>query len=259
MSRSRVAVALLVAAACGGAGDGNAEPPAGIPRKRIEVVRTIPHDPGAFTQGLEFDGNRLFESTGLRGRSSIREVAPDTGVILRRTNLPPELFGEGLTVVGDELIQLTWTSGVARVYDRDTFALRKEHAYPTQGWGLCHDGERLVMSDGSNRLYFRNPETFALQGQVTVTQSGDPLDMLNELECVGDRVWANVFGTDWIVEIDPSSGRVQTAVDASGLLSPSERAGTDVLNGIAYREGRDTWLITGKLWPKMFEIKLVDP
>lgn len=259
MPRSLVALAFLVATACGGAGDGNAEPPAEIPRKRLEIVRTLPHDPDAFTQGLELDGDRLFESTGLRGRSSLREVALATGVVLRRTDLPRHLFAEGLTLVGDQLIQLTWTSGIARVYDRDTFALEEEHTYTTQGWGLCHDGERLVMSDGSDRLYFRDPETFALEGQVTVTQAGDPLDMLNELECVGGRVWANVFGTDWIVEIDPSSGRVTAAIDASGLLTPTERAGTDVLNGIAYREQSDTWLITGKLWPKLFEVKLVDP
>ena len=148
---------------------------------------------------------------------------------------------------------------IARVYDRDTFALRKEHTYPTQGWGLCYGRQRLVMSDGSDRLYFRDPETFALEGQVAVTQAGDALDMLNELECVGDRVWANVFGTDWIVEVDPASGRVVGAIDASGLLTPAERAGTDVLNGIAYREQSDTWLITGKLWPKIFEVELVDP
>jgi glutamine cyclotransferase len=153
------------------------------------------------------------------------------------------------------LIQLTWTSGVARVYDRATFALQRQHAYATQGWGLCHDGTRLVMSDGTSTLYFRDPTTFAQQGQVTVTQSGEPLDQLNELECVGGKVYANEWMSDWIYEIDPENGNVTAAIDASGLLTAAERTDADVLNGIAYRASSDTYFITGKFWPKLFEVR----
>ncbi len=253
-----VALCLLLVTACGGAGDGNAEPPAEIPRKQIEVLRTYPHDAAAFTQGLLVRGNQVFESTGLRGRSALREVTLATGQVVRSVELPDDLFGEGLASVGSRLIQLTWTSGIARVYDRDSFQLVDEHRYTTQGWGLCYDGARLVMSDGSSTLYFRNPTTFELQGQVQVRQAGDPLERLNELECVDGKVYANVFETDWIVEIDPESGEVTAAIDGAGLLTEAERARADVLNGLAYRAGGGTFLVTGKLWPKMFEVRFVD-
>lgn len=258
MHRFAAALAVLFVTACGGAGDGNAEPPAEIPRKKVEVVATFPHDPGAYTQGLLLLGDRLFESTGLRGRSSLREVDLATGRVERQVDLPASLFGEGLASVGSRLIQLTWTSGVARVYDRESFELVREYGYATQGWGLCHDGSRLVMSDGTSTLYFRNPNTFSLEGQIEVTQAGEPLDRLNELECVGGKIYANVFETDWIMEIDPATGAVTAAIDASGLLTPTERSRTDVLNGIAYRMGAGTFLLTGKLWPKVFEVRLVD-
>ncbi len=258
MSKLPIALFLLLVAACGGAGDGNAEPPAEIPRKQLEIVRTYPHDSQAFTQGLLVRGDQVFESTGLRGQSSLREVDLTTGQIQRRVDLPPALFGEGLASVGSQLIQLTWTAGVARVYDRDSFALVREHRYTTQGWGLCYDGSRLVMSDGSSTLYFRDPATFELQRQVEVRQAGEPLERLNELECVNGKVYANVFETDWIAEIDPASGDVTAVIDGSGLLTASERAGANVLNGIAYRAGGGTFLITGKLWPRMFEVRLVD-
>lgn len=251
-------LAILLVTACGGADNGNAEPPAEIPRKTLEVVATYPHDRTSFTQGLLLFGDRLFESTGLRGRSSVREVELATGQVKRQTNLPPTLFGEGLASVGSRLIQLTWTAGVARVYDRESFELVDEHRYSTQGWGLCNDGGRLVMSDGSSTLYFRDPITFELEGQVEVREAGEPRDRLNELECVGGKVYANVFETDWIVEIDPATGAVTAAIDGSGLLSTSERASADVLNGIAYRMGAGTFLVTGKLWPKLFEVRMVD-
>lgn len=258
MQRFAAALGVLLVTACGGAGNGNAEPPAEIPRKRVEVVATYSHDPEAFTQGLLLMGDRIFESTGLRGRSSLREVDLATGEVRRRVDLPPTLFGEGLASVGSQLIQLTWTSGTARVYDRESFELVREHSYATQGWGLCNDGTRLVMSDGSSTLYFRDPNSFALEGQIEVLQSGQPRDRLNELECVGGKIYANVFETDWIVEIDPSTGAVTSAIDASGLLPAAERNRAGVLNGIAYRMGAGTFLLTGKLWPKMFEVQFVD-
>lgn len=255
-SRPVAILALILATACGGAPDGNAEPPADVPRRSLEVVRTYPHDPAAWTQGLLARGERIFESTGLRGQSTLREVELQTGRVRRSVDLPPDLFGEGLALADDELIQLTWTSGVARVYDRETFELLREHRYTTEGWGLCHDGTRLVMSDGTSNLYFRDPGTFELQGQIQVRQAGEPLDDLNELECVDGKVYANVWQTDWIVEIDPGTGEVTAAIDASGLLAEDERPGADVLNGIAYRSLTDTFLLTGKRWPRLFEVKI---
>lgn len=246
----------LLATACGGSSDGSAQPPESVPRKSLEIVATYPHDPGAFTQGLLVQGERVFESTGLRGRSTLREVTLRTGEVRRSVDLPASLFGEGLALVDGELIQLTWTAGVARVYDAESFDLVREHRYATQGWGLCYDGTRLVMSDGTTRLYFRDPKTFALLGQVEVRRGGEPLDDLNELECVDGRVLANVLGSDWIYEIDPASGEVTAAIDASGLLSEEERARTDVLNGIAHRPETGTFLLTGKLWPRLFEVRI---
>jgi len=256
--RAVVTLATLLATSCGGS-NGNAAPPADIPRKRLEVVRSYAHDPTAWTQGLLVRGNRVFESTGLRGRSTLREIDLATGDVARRVDLPGNLFAEGLASVGDRLIQLTWTSGIARVYDRQTFDLEREHRYTGEGWGLCYDGTRLVMSNGSSRLFFRDPETFELRGEVEVRQSGEPLDRLNELECVNDRVYANVLSSDWIYEIDPETGAVTAAIDASGLLGDAERANADVLNGIAYRAGGDTFLVTGKFWPRLFEVRFVPP
>ncbi|MDG2304158.1 MAG: glutaminyl-peptide cyclotransferase [Candidatus Binatia bacterium] len=252
--RLLAALSILIATACG-AGDGNAEPPSDIPRKTLEIVRSYPHDRTAWTQGLLLEDGAMYESTGLRGRSTLREVDLVTGGTRRSIDLPAGLFAEGLASVGGQLIQLTWTSGVARVYDRATFALERQHSYATQGWGLCHDGARLVMSDGTSTLYFRDPTTFARQGQVTVTQAGKPLKQLNELECVGGKVYANKWMSDWIYEIDPQNGNVTAAIDASGLLTATERAEADVLNGIAYRASSDTYFITGKFWPKLFEVR----
>ncbi len=250
-------LAALVTMACGVATDGSAADADGEVRHRLEIVDSYPHDPNAYTQGLLVRGRRLFESTGLRGRSTLREVDLDSGRVRRSVDLPPSLFGEGLALVDDRLIQLTWTSGIARVYGVEDFELRREFRYETQGWGLCFDGLRLVMSDGTDQLYFRNPETFALEGRIGVHRKGVPLERLNELECVGDRVYANVFGSDWIYEIDPENGGVTAAIDASGLLDENERASTDVLNGIAYRAQTDTFLLTGKLWPRLFEVRFV--
>ena len=226
-------------------------------RLRVEIQAVFPHDRGAFTEGLVWNQGPLYESTGLNGRSSLLEADLASGQVLRSVSLEPALFGEGLAQVGDRLIQLTWQQGIARVYDRMSFERIGEFFYSGEGWGLCYDGQRLVMSDGSATLFFRDSETFELIGHVPVTLDGQPISQLNELECVSGEVYANVWLTDRIVRIDPLSGRVDADIDASGLLTREERPGTDVLNGIAYRPEQDDFLITGKFWPHVYEVRFV--
>lgn len=230
---------------------------------RAEEVARYPHDGNAFTQGLVWHDGALFESTGLYGRSSLRRVRLSDGEVEAIRYLPDDVFGEGLARVGDELVQLTWRAGSAYRWPVDGFERGEPpletHAYEGEGWGLCYDGQRLVMSDGSDALTFRDPETFAVLDTVTVTLDGEPLPRLNELECVGGDVWANVWYEDRIVRIDPEGGRVTAWLDLSGLLSDEERArlGPDaVLNGIAWRETSETLLVTGKLWPVLIELRL---
>jgi glutaminyl-peptide cyclotransferase len=228
-------------------------------RLGVQVLNVYPHDTQAFTQGLLLHEGKLYESTGLAGPSisSVREVEPSTGQVIRRVNLPTPLFGEGLARVGERLIQLTWQDQVAFVYDLATFETLGQFNYDTEGWGLCRDGSRLIMSDGTPTLYYRDPTTFAVLGQIGVTLNGQPLAALNELECVGSLVYANVWLTDRIVAIDKDSGVVVAEIDASGLLTLAERLAADVLNGIAHKPDTDTFLMTGKLWPKLFEVRLV--
>lgn len=226
-------------------------------RLKVKVLSTRPHDPGAYTQGLLFANGVLFESTGLNGRSSLREVDPKTGKVWRRVEVPRQYFAEGLALADNRLIQLTWQNGVAFVYNPMTFQKVGELRYNGEGWGLCYDGKRLVMSDGSDLLLFRDPKTFAPQGQVNVTLAGQPVYQLNELECVSGVIYANVWQTDDILRIDPKTGRVTAVIDASGLLSAQEAQQAEVLNGIAYDPAKKTFLLTGKLWPKMFEVELV--
>ena len=236
--------------------DGGREPVGGA-QLRPEVLAELPHDPAAFTQGFEIDGGVLYEGTGLEGRSQLRELDPDTGAVRRSVPLPGQLFGEGITVVGDRIWQLTWRDGVALEWDRATLTLRREVPLEGEGWGLCDDGGgRLVRSDGTDRLRFHDPVTFAEQGSVAVTLDGAPVTQLNELECVGGQVWANVWQTDRIVRIDPATGQVTAVVDAAGLLDPARRAAADVLNGIAAVPGGDgEFLVTGKLWPVTFRVR----
>lgn len=232
---------------------------------QAEVVARHPHDPAAFTQGLLWHDGALFESTGLYGASSLRRVDLATGRVEEIRYLDENLFAEGLARVDDELIQLTWRAGLAFRWPSSGFGRgdppRDTHEYRGEGWGLCFDGEHLVMSDGSARLTLRDAADFGVVRTVEVTEDGEPLDALNELECVEGAVWANVWYEDRIVRIDPEGGRVTATVDLSNLLSEEERAGLAegaVLNGIAWRDESDTLLVTGKLWPSLFEIRLVD-
>jgi glutamine cyclotransferase len=226
-----------------------------------EVVTSFAHDPGAWTEGLLIDDSgRLFESTGIEGSSSVREVDRTTGQVLRSAAPPDAAYGEGLAVVGDQLLQLTWRDGVALAWEADTFELVGSHRYTGEGWGLCADGSRLVMSDGSATLTFRDPATFEATGSVDVTAAGQPVVKLNELECVDGAVWANVWETPYIVRIDPGSGMVTGVLDMTGLAVPDPAASDPgaVLNGIAYDPERDTFLVTGKLWPTMYEVRIRD-
>ena len=222
------------------------------------MLAEIPHDTTAFTEGFEIDDGVLYESTGLEGRSQLRALDPSTGAVRRVVPLPGQLFGEGLTVTGDRIWQLTWRDGVVLAWDRATLTLRDRVPLDGEGWGLCRDdahGGRLVRSDGTARLRFHDPGTFAEQGSVEVTLDGTPLTQLNELECAGGAVWANVWQTDRIVRIDPADGHVTAVVDAAGLLDPARRGGTDVLNGIAAVPGTDEFLLTGKWWPTTFRVR----
>ncbi|MFB9728905.1 glutaminyl-peptide cyclotransferase [Haloechinothrix salitolerans] len=228
-------------------------------RLRAQVLETLPHDTNAFTQGYEIAHGVLYESTGRVGKSWVRAVDTTTGEELARVALPPPLFGEGITVVEDSLWQVTWQNGIAIRRDADTLAERERVEYSGEGWGLCHQAEeeRLVMSDGSGTLTFRDPETFTETGSVRVRSGGERVDRLNELECVNGTVYANVWQTDTILRIDVGEGTVTGEIDASGLLEPSEQATADVLNGIAAIPGSEYFFLTGKLWPKTFRVRFV--
>jgi len=248
-----------VAASPGASSIASAAP---IARLRYEVVARRPHDSSAWTQGLLFDADgRLFEGTGITGESSVRELDPVTGAVLRSTLTPDGMYGEGLALVGDRaLVQITWQDGVATMYDKESFTVLDTFRYSGQGWGLCFDGRRLVMSDGTGTLTFRDPATFAVLGTVEVTAGRQPVIDLNELECVDGAVWANLWETDWIVRIDPVTGAVTGALDTTGLLvpHPRERVAGAWPNGIAKVPGTDTWLLTGKLWPQMIEVRITE-
>jgi glutaminyl-peptide cyclotransferase len=219
---------------------------------KIEAV--YPHDSGAFTQGLEVFEGKLYESTGLNGRSTVRRVELTTGVVEKNHALEQSLFGEGMTRVDRTLIQLTYTTGAAIVYDIDTFAEIKRFTYMGQGWGLCYDGTDLLMTNGSDKLVFRDPATFEVRREVTVRLNGTAVDSLNELECVGSLVYMNQWKTDNIFRVDKASGNVLTTIDGSMLLTAEEKKNADVLNGIAYDASKRRFYLTGKNWPKLFEV-----
>jgi len=233
--------------------------PSPVEHLKVKVLATHPHDVQAYTQGLVWHGGRLYESAGNYGSSSLREVNPATGEVLRFVPVAPRYFAEGLALVGDRLIQLTWRESTAFVYGLAKLDPQGQIPYTGEGWGLCSDGRRLIMSDGSDRLTFRDPATFTPQGGVNVSENGGPVLNLNELECVDGAVYANVWQTDRILRIDPATGRVTAEIDAAGLLTPEESAKADVLNGIAWRPDTKRFYITGKNWPKLFEVVFERP
>ena len=220
------------------------------------VVNTYPHDDEAFTQGLLYSDGALLESTGLWGESTLRRVVLETGQVVQSIDLHPGVFAEGLALWQDRLLQLTFQQSTCVIWDADTFAAIGTFAYAGQGWGLTHDGRRLIMSNGSSALTFRDPDTFAAIDSVVVTDAGAPVDMLNELEWIRGEVFANRWLTDRIARIDPDTGDVIAWIDLAGLLDPVP-PGADVLNGIAWDDGGERLFVTGKYWPSLFEIELV--
>lgn len=224
---------------------------------KVEVVKEYPHDTGAYTQGLFFDGGRFWESTGQFGESSFREVELATGKVLSKMDFQRKYFGEGSVMLNGKLFILTWTNKVAFVYDAATLEYKQTYSYPREGWGLTTDGESLIASDGSSRLYFMTDE-FRQERVVNVTMDGRPVRYLNELEYIDGKVWANVYTTDMIVIINPEDGKVEAQIDCSGLLPRKLRTpSTDVLNGIAYNPADGKIYLTGKYWPRLYEIRLL--
>lgn len=255
------ALAVGVAAACGNGGDdtppNETETPMGPPAPviAVEQVRSYPHDSTAFTQGLVWRGGRLYESTGRYGQSSLRIVELETGNVLQRVPLGQQYFAEGLAAVGDSLYQLTWKEGVAFIWNPGDLTQIGQVQYSGEGWGLTSDGRRLIVSDGSSYLTFVNPVTFQVDTTLRVTDGGRPVDQLNELEWVRGEVWANVWHTQRIARIDPATGRVTGWLDLAALI-PAVTDPEAVLNGIAYDEQANRLLVTGKLWPRLYEIRI---
>lgn len=257
--RISVGAGLIAAGALLGGGSASAD--GATPVYRIRVVHTYPHDRGAFTEGLFYRDGWLYESTGLEGRSEVRKVRLETGAVVQSRPIPPSLFGEGIVDWKDRLYELTWRSQVGFVYDIASLTPIARFGYVGEGWGLTRDRRRLIMSDGTSELRFLDPDTLKELGRVRVTDEGRAIDNLNELEFVKGEVLANVWRTDRIARIDPKSGRVKGWIDLSGLHDASDpgAAGDDVLNGIAYDADHDRLFVTGKLWPKLYEIRLVAP
>jgi glutamine cyclotransferase len=230
-----------------------------IPEKwSVEIVKQYPHLESSFTQGLEFDGNTLFEGTGdpnQNGQTLVAEVDLKTGEIKRKTGLDANYFGEGISVFGDELFQLTWKNGKCVVYDKNTFAVLRELKYTGEGWGLCHDDKNLIMSDGSERIYFRDPKTFEISKTIEVYTEQGPVNYLNELEYIDGKIYANIWTSSNIAVIDPDTGKVIAIIDAANVVKEGKGNG-EVLNGIAWNKSTKKTYLTGKYWPKLFEIRL---
>jgi len=262
--------AALTAVACGPSATTEA---GGVPEYTYQVVHVYPHDRSAFTEGLFYYNGFLYEGTGMEGESSIRKVKLETGEVLQRCDIPPEYFGEGIVKWKDRLLEMTYKAKVGFIYNFDTFQpcpvlpddTKHRFTYDTdtgEGWAFTTDGKRLIMDTGSANLYFWDPETLKPIGSVPVTDRGQPVNEINELEWVKGEIFANVWTTDKIVRIDPATGHVTGWIDCTGLLNPSDiieegPQKTDVLNGIAYDAEHDRLFVTGKRWPKLFEIKLV--
>jgi glutamine cyclotransferase len=232
--------------------------PAVPPLYTYNVIASYPHDPNAFTQGLDLDDGMLYEGTGLRGESSLRLVNLETGAVLQEVPLLEHYFGEGITVLDDRIFQLTWQENTGFVYDQSTFDVLQTFSYPHEGWGITHDGERLIVSDGTSTIRFWDPETLAETGQINVYDHEGPVIQLNELEYINGEIWANVWLTDRIARISPQTGQVVGWIDLTGLLDASDpEQPADVLNGIAFDEANGRLFVTGKLWPTLFEIEVI--
>jgi glutamine cyclotransferase len=229
-----------------------------IPVYTYKIVNVYSHDRSAFTQGLVYENGYMYEGTGMFGRSTLRKVDLKTGSVLQTHKLPDHYFGEGVTIHGNRIIQLTWASNIGFVYDRSSFDLLQVFDYPTEGWGITHDGEHLIMSDGSSTLYFLDPENFEEDHRIDVRANGRSVSRLNELEYIKGEIYANIWLTDRIARIDPLSGRVVGWIELKGILDRKGMPGMDgVLNGIAYDVKNDRLFVTGKWWPKIFEIEVV--
>jgi glutaminyl-peptide cyclotransferase len=254
-----LSIAMVAGFYLGTGGAPQTQPPVQVAVYGYQVVNEYPHDQTAFTQGLVFRDGFLYESTGLNGRSTLRKVRLETGEVLEQVMLGPQFFGEGLTDWHDELLQLTWRSNLGFVYDVSTLEAKRTFPITGEGWGLTHDSASLIMSDGTSRLRFIDPVTFEEIGGYTVRDGGSPVVNLNELEYIRDAIYANVWQTDRLVIIAPTTGQVTGWVDFGGLLAGADKpASADaVLNGIAYDAKSDRLFVTGKLWPKLFEVKLV--
>ena len=235
--------------------------PSTAPQKyNYEIVKVFPHDKGAYTQGLQYHDGYMYEGTGQCGASTLRKIDMQKGDILSVINLEEEYFGEGITIYKNKIYQLTWRSQKGFVYNLENFSLESTFSYHTEGWGITTMEQQLVMSDGSNRLYFVNPDNFHITREIEVYDNQGKVEQLNELEYVNGLIWANIWMTDRIVAIDPNSGVVKAELDMNGLLTPAERNSLndqdDVLNGIAWNASKQTFYVTGNRWPKLFEIKI---
>lgn len=227
------------------------------PRYTVRVLQSWPHDAQAFTQGLELHDGMLYESTGVEGRSSVRRVELGTGKVLQRADIPYPLFGEGITVLDGRVYQITWKSKKGFIYDAATLAPVDSFAYSGEGWGLANDGASLYMSDGTATIRVFDPATMQVTRSIQVTEDGHPIPYLNELEWMDGELLANIWMTDFVARIDPATGHVTGWVELAGLLTPAERAGVDVTNGLAYDAANRRLLVTGKYWPKLFAVELV--
>ena len=258
LSTTLVACGLAWLSLTTGSPAGAQEPPApAVIHYQYRVVASYPHDRRAFTQGLVYENGVLYESTGLYGQSALIRRDLQTGKALKTTRLARQHFGEGITIFGDKIIQLTWRNKIGFVYKKDTFTLLKEFEYPTEGWGITYDGKRLIYSDGTATLRFLDPNTLTETGRVEVRDQGRPVRDLNELEYINGMVFANVWPTDRVVVIDPKAGQVTGRLDMSALY-PRPEDSEDVLNGIAWIPETGHLLLTGKLWPKIYEIEIVE-
>ncbi len=233
-------------------------PDKNVPTYSYKIINTYPHDPGAYTQGLVYADGFLYEGTGQNGESSLRKVDLTTGTVLNFHQLSSEYFGEGVAIYDDKIIQLTWQSNTGFHYDLESFLLIDQFYYPSEGWGLTYDGEKLIMSDGTENIYFLDPITFQEIGKIQVIDGDTPVKQLNELEYINGQVYANVWQSEKIVVFAPETGAVTAWIDLSGLLIDADKhPAIDTMNGIAYDQQNDRLFVTGKNWPKLFEVKLV--